>query len=187
MARNIFIDLGSFRGDIIRKFMSSPLYSPDFEIHAFESNPLFTEQDFVFYPSGIIIHREAVGIVDGNIPMYVNKNHLRNIQGTSICRDKITGDLDSQNPIDVKCIDFARWLRESFAPEDNIIVKCNIEGAEYPLFDHFIKTGTIRYIKRLFLRVHWHKIGMQKADHDNFMFRLNMVDGLKIQHEYKFV
>lgn len=185
--RNVFIDLGSFRGDIIRKFMSSPLYRPDFEIHAFEANPLFKEAQFAFYPANVIIHREAVGPDDGEVDIFVNRDKRLDVQGTSIFGGKITGDLDPERPIKVPCINFGAWLRNNFSPDDNILVKCNIEGAEYPLFDAMLADGSITYIKRLFLRLHWRKIGMLEEDNTLFLQRLLSVSSLAVQYDYNFL
>lgn len=186
MPKNVFIDLGSFNGDIIRKFISSPLYSSDFEIHAFEANPLFSDVNFSNYPAGVKIHKKAAWYKDGQINIFVNKNKKLSVQGTSVFGNKITGDLDPQNPIAVDCIDFSEWLENNFSPDDNIIVKSNIEGAEYPLFHYLIDTGVISYIKRLFLRLHWHKIGMSQQENEIFLKRLSSISGLALQFDYKF-
>ena len=184
--RNIFIDLGSFNGDITHKFMGSPLYSPDFELHAFEANPLFTHANFLCYDKKIKIHRVAAWISDGELDIFVNRQKRLNVQGTSVFKEKITGNLDRENPVSIKCINFDFWLRSNFAHDDNIIIKSNIEGAEYPLFSHLMDTGTINYINRLYLRLHWHKIGMKERENEIFMDRLRAVPKLTIKHEYNF-
>jgi len=184
--KNVFIDLGSFYGSIINKFMRSPLYSPNFEIHAFEANPLFQGQQFVGYPPKTKIHRVAAWVYDGELDLFLNRDKKVNVQGTSVFREKRTGDLDPENPARVRCIDFDRWLRDNFDPSDNIIVKSNIEGAEYPLFEHLIRCGSVAYIKRLFLRTHWNKIGMAEADHCLFMEAIRKAVP-SVDTEYNFV
>ena len=166
--------------------MGSPMYSPDFEIHAFEANPLFNNGVFADYPKEANIHRVAASTYNGEIDVYINKDKRINIQGTSIYKDKITGNLDKDHPIKVPCIDFPLWIIDNFKSTDNIIVKSNIEGAEYPLFDKMVDDGTIHYINKLYLRRHWHKIGMTKEMDDKFMKKLQSIETLTIKGDYNF-
>jgi FkbM family methyltransferase len=184
MPRNVFIDLGSHYGRITARFMLSPLYRPDFEIYCFEANPTFDSRVYAAYPPGCKVIKKAAWLFNGEIELYINTNRP-NIQGSSVCREKITGNLDKDHPVTVSCIDFPAWLIENFSIDDNIIVKSNIEGAEYDLFDKMIWDGTIHFIKRLFLRTHWNKIGMPQAEHENFMARL-MPCIPKFETEYNF-
>lgn len=181
---NVWIDLGSHFGAITRKFMASKLYSPDFIMHAFEPNPVISRITFFSYPQNVIVHREAAWICDGEIELYINQDPR--VQGSSIHREKITGNLDKDNPVRVKCIDFSAWLKANFSKTDNIIVKSNIEGAEYQLFERLISNGTIEYIKKLFLRRHWQKIGMSIDQDVDFIERLLKVPGLAVINDYAF-
>lgn len=167
---NVFIDLGSHFGAITRKFMSSKLYSSDFVIHCFEANPVITPEIFAAYPAGCIIHREAAWTEDGEIEFFIN--HDQRVQGSSVFKEKVTGNLDKEHPVKVPCIDFSAWLKKNFNRTDNVIVKSNIEGAEYPLFTKMIENGTIDMISKLYLRRHWHKIGMPREEDACFMERL---------------
>jgi FkbM family methyltransferase len=181
---NVFIDLGSHFGAIIRKFMASKLFSSDFIIHAFEPNPAITSDTFDLYPPKVVVHREAAWICDGEINLYINQNPR--VQGSSIFRQKTTGNLDKDHPARVKCIDFGAWLRKNFSKSDNIIVKSNIEGAEYELFDRLVADGTIEFIKKLYLRRHWQKIGMSIDQDIDFVERLVTVPGLVLFNNYSF-
>jgi FkbM family methyltransferase len=181
---NVFIDLGSHFGAITRKFIASKSYSSDFVIHAFEPNPVIPDSVFAAYPTGVIIHREAAWIVDGEMEFYINKD--ARVQGASIHRDKITGNLDKNNPVRIKCIDFSAWIRSNFLKTDNIIVKSNIEGAEYDLFGQMMNDGTIEYIRLLYLRRHWNKIGMSIDQDIDFVERLTKVPGLLLVNDYSF-
>jgi FkbM family methyltransferase len=60
--------------------------------------------------------------------------------------------LDRDNPIKVKCIDFSQFL-EKF-DDCYIIVKLDVEGAEYEILEHLIKTGTINKINELYVEFH---------------------------------
>jgi hypothetical protein len=188
MLRNAFIDLGSFRGDIIRRYIKSPLFSSSDIIHAFEPNPLVKAVIFAAYPPGVIIHREAVWIEDGELDLFLNKDGRQDVQGSSICRGKITGDLDFERPVKVKCIDFSKFLCLIYDQIDGgkIRVKMNIEGAEYPLLEKMCADGSVRVINTLYLRVHWHKIGIPEERNTALLSRLSEL-GVDVKREYFFV
>ena len=183
---NVFIDLGSFYGAVINKFIASPLYSSDFKIHAFEANPLLDGKHFIGYPRGVTLHPVAAWTCDGEIEFYLNKDRRPNVQGSSVYKEKRTGELDPLHPVKVPCIDFSQWLCDNFSLEDNIIVKSNIEGAEYPLFQALMDDGSIKFVKRLFIRTHWNKIGMPQSEHDIFMSDIRRLV-LQVDTEYNFV
>jgi FkbM family methyltransferase len=183
---NVFIDLGSHSGAILRKFVASKSYAPDFVLHAFEPNPKINEQFFSIYPSGTIIHREAAYISDGEIDLYINAQRPAIVQGSSIFKEKITGDLDKLHPAKVKTIDFSKWLLENFSESDNVIIKCNIEGAEYPVFSKIMDDGNMGIIKKLILKRHWNKIGMPQEDDLKFLNRLKLYSHLELTDKYEF-
>jgi FkbM family methyltransferase len=183
---NAFIDLGSFRGAIIRKFIASPQYSTDFIIHAFESNPKIGEDIFKTYPSGVIVHKEAAWISDGEIDFFINKERPTRVQGSSVFKEKTTGDLDKENPLKIKCIDFSAWLKKNFTCGDNVIVKMNIEGAEYEVLNKIIYDGNMHLIRRLYLKRHWHKIGIPQSIDTKLMADLSLYSGLQIFKDYEF-
>ena len=181
---NVFLDLGSHKGKLIERFKKSKQYSKDFVIHAFECSPSLKEEVFKAYPKGVVIHRSAAWTCDSQLEFYVcPANPLS--QGPSLIKEKTTGKLDTGKPVKVKCFDFSKWIKTKFKPDDYIVCKCNIEGAEYPVFDKMVADGTIGYIKKLYIRTHWQKINMPKEEHDAFMTRLKNA-GIEIHTEYDF-
>lgn len=179
-----FIDLGSHRGKTIRMFMKSKQWDPSFRIHAFEASPLLGERVFTEYPRGVTIHKSAAWTCSGILDFYIcPQNPLS--QGPSLFKEKKTGHLDRAHPIKVKCFNFSSWIRSTFQPDDHIVVKCNIEGAEYPVFNKMLEDGTMKYIKKLYLHVHWHKIGMPKEENDRFIERIKAA-GVELHTEYKY-
>lgn len=186
---NAFVDLGSFRGDIIRKYIASPLFSNSDIIHAFEPNPLIPELIFLQYPQQIKIHKEAAWIENGTIDLFINKDKRKNVQGSSICNGKITGDLDFSNPVKVKCIDFSCFIRNLYREINGgkIRIKINIEGAEYPLLNKMCDDKSIELLDTVYLRVHWHKIGLPENVNIKLLNRLSEIKHLTIKKDYSFV
>jgi len=184
--KNVFIDLGSHFGAILRKFVASKSYSPDFELHAFEPNPKINSAQFITYLSGTTVHREAAWVENGEIDFYLNAARPAVVQGSSILKQKTTGDLDTAHPVKIKTIDFSAWLKKNYSIEDNVIIKCNIEGAEYPLFEKIMADGNMPIVKTLILKRHAKKIGMPEEIEAAFMKKLESISNLKLTNSYEF-
>jgi len=178
-----FLDLGSNRGKILREFVASPEYEDGMNLHAFEANPLIDEKIIRSYPAGTIVHRKAVWIHDGTVDFYVNPNGEK-MESSSVIREKKTGGLDFHHPLHIPCVDFSAWLKSNISPGDNVICKCDIEGAEYEVFKKLCSEGTISLLSLVYMERHWSKIGMSKSDDEAFCRKLRC-HGLKLRGEYK--
>ena len=53
-------------------------------------------------------------------------------------------------------IDFSRWLSANFSIRDYIIVKMDIEGAEYEVLEKMIRDGTLQMVNELYVEFHQH-------------------------------
>ena len=70
---------------------------------------------------------------------------------------------DSVAPRWVECFDLAAWLYEMgdqhrLLPGDHVVVKMDVEGAEYTLLHHLMKTGAIGVIDLLLIEWHWQPV-----------------------------
>ena len=50
-------------------------------------------------------------------------------------KEKKTGNIHARPPIKVNCIDFSKWILDNLVSTDRIILKLDIEGAEYEIID----------------------------------------------------
>ena len=153
--RKIFIDAGSYKGDTVSAFINSKYYEPGFEIHCFEPDVMLyvglMENGFIRN-----LYNTAITTYDGEVLFYPDRNEGR--EGGSICKSKATGYLDKKHPERVPCIDFSKWIADTFDIEDKIIVRMNIEGAEYPVLTKMLVDGTIDYIDFLSVSFHQSKV-----------------------------
>ena len=53
------------------------------------------------------------------------------------------------------CIDLARFITETFRPEDYLILKLDIEGAEYDVLERLTETRAIEWLDELYVEFHW--------------------------------
>ena len=63
------------------------------------------------------------------------------------------------NPIavvkELPCIDLAGFLMNNFSSDDYLILKLDIEGAEYDVLERLIETNTISWLNELYAEYHW--------------------------------
>ncbi len=124
----------------------------DIIYYAFEANPdilLFSETD------GVDIHNKAVWHTDGEILEFA-------IYGNSGMSSSLFIPNKNKNLINVETIDFAKFLYETCTKEDRVIVKLDIEGAEYEVLYKLIITGAIHLIDDLIIE--FHKKGIVEFD-----------------------
>lgn len=166
---NVFIDCGAFRGLYINRFRKSSMYRPDFKIYAFECNNYLRQFD---YGADVTVIHKAAWIYDGELNFYLSKKSPAAVQGSSVYKEKRTGNLDKKNPQKIACLDFSKWILHTFKKDDNIIVKMNIEGAEYDVLEKMVVDNTIDYIKTLFVQFHWQRIGIDVKRHNDLLTEL---------------
>lgn len=174
----VFIDCGAYHGSAMSHFMHSEEYSDEWVIHAFEPNPQLKRK----YP-GAIVHKRAVWTSDKRRDFYLPTGKHRPCSA-SLMKKKLSGDLDKKHPIKVKCTNIDGWIKRNFKKEDYIILKMDIEGAEYPVLKHMIDCGSIEYINRLHVEFHRKKTKVSEEEHGKLIERLSAVQGLDLRGDY---
>jgi len=165
--RNIFLDCGGHLGESVDLFKKSSLYDPSYEIYCFEPLPNSAE---ACKKKRVNFNQVAIWIEDGYENFYTDKKKVT--WGSSLLKEKVSASLDLDNPLLVKTIDLSKWIRKNLRKKDNIILKMDIEGAEYEVFKKMIKDKTIMFIDRAYIEWHYDRIGMDKEDHDKLLSEL---------------
>jgi len=159
--KKVFLDLGANTGqsvDYFRRIYESTyrldesvidrLETNEFEIHCFEANPNLYHK---FAKKNVILHKCAVWIEDGEIDFSV-----RSSLGSTLYESKTTGG--SGTTITVESIDISKFIKDNFDIEDHLIVKMDIEGAEFKVIDKLAKDGTLEYIDKINVEYHAGKV-----------------------------
>jgi FkbM family methyltransferase len=158
--KKIFLDCGAHDGCSVRKFLDIVKDSSEYEIHSFEPNPKLEK----YHPVGpAIFHKSAVWTEDGDITFYnfsttggssildiKNQRNLRKVNEKPKWMEKF----GKPEAIKVNSINLSNWIKDSFEEEDYIIIKMDIEGAEYAILQQMILDGTIEYVNELWIE--WH-------------------------------
>ena len=165
-----FIDAGANNSCSARIFRK--LHDPNNEVHifSFEIDPLF-----VNHFSDITNHtfiNKAVWVSDGTMKFYRDTGAGR--IGGSLLKEKHTCPLDRKNPIHVDTLDFSKWVLDNFNKEDEIILKMDIEGAEYTVLPKMMEDLSFNYINELWIEWHYAKVDVPKDRHDALLARINI-------------
>jgi len=175
--RNIFIDCGAHTGESVKLFMKRVVNADKYSIHSFEPNPRSAQ---IFRSScgqfkNVTLYEKAAWIDDCVLDFFLGSS-----AGCTLIKEKTSGNLDKDNPVKVEATSLSKFIINNFNRSDNIVLKIDIEGAEYNVIPDLIKTGAINYIKQLFGEWHFEKIGFPKEKHDNLVLSLR-TSGLKMR------
>ncbi|KAK1976603.1 FkbM family methyltransferase [Colletotrichum cereale] len=173
--RYIFVDLGANRADSLEAFLQHPnaKFQFDFprpswatheeaEIYLFEANPVFNpdlveaKERYTAQGKTIEVFPSTVAdVIDGTRTFYLDTiNAEHDFWGSStyanhgdVVNSKSTGTV-------LSAVNIARWLLMNTLPRDFVVVKMDIEGAEYDLIPHFAEMKASSVIDHLL--VEWH-------------------------------
>ena len=149
--KKVFIDLGFNKGQSVNLFYELIPDYAEYEIHAFEPDPSNFNSFSKF--SNVNFYKNAAWTTDGIVKFYLGSNSFASTLNSS----KIT-NIKQNRYIDVECLDISKFIVNNFKKDDYIILKIDIEGAEYDLLNYMLSTGCLDYINDLFVEFHLNKI-----------------------------
>lgn len=168
----VFIDAGMHEGQSTEAFLKSKTASEhEWNCFAFEPEPRLFQKASKKLQNKSTCFEQAVWTKDETLSFFTGKND----QSSTLMHGKTTGNLDYTKPISVKAIDFSAWIKRTFDDQkDFIILKMDIEGAEYDVLEKMLTDDTLKYINILFIEWHWQKLkGFDRQRH------VHLVDKLK--------
>ena len=184
---NIYIDLGSNIGVQIRKLFEPSKYPNATILNyftdtfgdeherrrstcafGFEANPKHMNRlqliEKTYLSKGWVtsFQNKVVHNVDNKTMQFYTKDHSRYQDwGASLNNPLLVGkDKKDVTHYDVFSIDIARWIKALLAthnPNGKVLVKMDIEGAEFQVFPHLLKNGLLcsNIISAIIMEVHW--------------------------------
>jgi len=166
----IFIDAGANDGCSVLKFRTQVDTNCEYHIYSFEVDPDF-KYNFNDIPNLTFINK-AVWIEDGKKEFY--RDFDKNRYSGTLIKKKRSGDLNKDNPLIVDTIDFSNWVRTTLSKDDFIILKMDIEGAEYYVIPKMMDDGTFDYINELWIEWHWSKIKLPQERHNELVAKITI-------------
>lgn len=166
--RGLFIDCGGYDGCSAIKFL---MIHSNYDCVTFEPNPDLWDY-YKDIPTKLI--KKAVFTYDGKIEFTVDPVDG---DGSSLLKDKkidFYGKVSNENcPIlTVDCIDLSAFISQVSRQYSNIILKLDVEGAEYDVLEKMLEDRTVRHIDKLYCEFHWNKVNIPKERHDRLINQL---------------
>lgn len=170
--RKVFIDCGAHCGESIIRARNQ--FGDDTIIISFEAVPMLASQLQDIYKDDNLVEvmNAAVYIKDDILDFNICPAFT---DGSSILSTLNNNHLAKS--IKVPCFDLSTWIRDSFNDNDYIILKLDIEGAEYDVLDKLINDGTINKIKELHGEWHYGHIinNLNEDEKRKFITKVNSV------------
>lgn len=166
----IYVDLGCFVGGTLLTFVGE---NTDFKCYAFDikSYPLWKYIKKCY--NNVVFEKKTAWIEDGEKVFYEHPN------GFSSSLFLKSREADMYKPTMVKTFDFTKWIRQ-FKKEDYIIVKMNIEGAEFDILEKMFEDGSIDYVDELW--VAWHNSKIVPPCDDRKENIMKMIEAKQIKY-----
>jgi len=146
---SVFIDGGAHKGEEL-----AYLSEIGCEVHSFEINPYHIERlqnEYSKYQN-ININHCALWVENADIDVYYKKTHMHASMSTEACKHNI----DINNKISVKAIDISEYILS--LNKKISVLKMDIEGGEYKVINHLIKTKVIDKIEKIYFEDHENKM-----------------------------
>ncbi|MFJ5078714.1 FkbM family methyltransferase [Streptomyces sp. NPDC088553] len=167
--RKIFVDCGANLGIVLKRFMHE---LPDHDFYAFEPNPTLlpsiTANVEQAQHAGLVeVSPSAVWTEDGTIDLFLGHHESSTVMPDKRVPPMYDQQIDYSSPVAVPAVDFSAWLRRTATPGDHVVVKMDIEGAEYPVLRKLLADGTIGLVSVLYVEWHHDRFpAMSQAEHD---------------------
>lgn len=148
--RKIFIDCGAHCGESINR--AKRQFGLDTLIVSFEALPTLAEQLQELYTDDDLVQivNAAVYIKDGTINFNISPAFT---DGSSILKTLNNNHLATT--VEVPCFDLSSWIKDSFDSNDYLILKLDIEGAEYDVLEKMVEDGTLSMVSELWGEWHY--------------------------------
>lgn len=142
---NIYIDCGAYDGNTL-DCETLFGFKADKKI-AFEVNPKLIKN-----LDADEVYNKAVWYKDGETTLFVDRSSTP--LGTTLFKSKAQKMRNKR--MKIKTIDFPKFVEQY--RDDYLVVKMDIEGAEFPILDRMIQDGSINFIDELYCEFHPNKV-----------------------------
>lgn len=158
--RKIFIDGGANKGQSIEAFLAEWPNASEYEIYSFEAS------------AGAEIRQSLENIrkKHKNINIINKALWIEDTFKTFYDDEKTSSSLIKEKPVAyksaemVETVNLSNWIKDNFVYSDEIILKLDVEGAEYEILQQMMEEGTILMVNVLLAEIHGSKCGKSIED-----------------------
>mmetsp|Transcript_21228 Transcript_21228/g.39002 ORF Transcript_21228/g.39002 Transcript_21228/m.39002 type:complete len:324 (-) Transcript_21228:216-1187(-) len=172
-ARCVFIDLGAADGNTFNVFLSGEYQdlanctvngADAWDAYLVEANPKFDKSlmaEATKYPNGKVksMHSTAAYMCEAKTSFYLDTvNDEHNNWGSSMSENHVDVVASGKVQVTVPTMNINRLLYEQTIPADRVILKMDIEGAEWDILPCLAKSSSASLIDILLVEVHRKKL-----------------------------
>jgi FkbM family methyltransferase len=180
--RKILLDCGCHYGKGLRKQIEINKINSSWKIYCWEANP-YTYEHFLkidrFKHLNVTAYHSAVSNENGTIKFNVQSSTDRNGGSSKSGTGSSIMSLDEWKckggafieEVEVPKIDLSEWMLVNLKLEDFVILKMDIEGAEYDVLEKIIETDAIKLINKVYIE--WHSYMF--TDPEKYKSRENLI------------
>tara|TARA_E500000318_G_scaffold104400_3_gene110356 strand:- start:2754 stop:3383 length:630 start_codon:yes stop_codon:yes gene_type:complete len=180
--RRVFIDAGANTGQssiILRHVFP---YGKNYQIFAFESHPeMYNElekwKNFLinsyseYNEYSIITSNKAIWTEDTSLDFFIGRP-----ESATLRLDKNPKKVNYNKPIKVDTLDLGTWIRENFTKDDYVVLKMDIEGAEFDVIPDLIQKRAFDFIDEFYCEFHHNSLSsVNEVDYFNVLKNLNSI------------
>jgi hypothetical protein len=81
----------------------------------------------------------------------------------------------------VQTVDISKFIKDNFSIEDHIILKLDVEGAEYQIIEKLLNDDAFKYIKKLYMEWHTQWLPNYKQTEIDLVERMKKIN---VSYEY---
>ena len=157
--KKIFIDGGSHLGESVKKFRSLYDKNNKFIYYMFEPN-LLLFNNFKDKEEFKECKKFNVGLSsknENNVKLWGgdNKRYALETCGATINETKKLTDKYKEEEFSlINIISLSEFINKEFKNGEEIVLKLDIEGAEYDVFEDLIQTGVIKKVSKIYCEFH---------------------------------
>jgi FkbM family methyltransferase len=173
--QKIFVDCGFNAGEVLERFVKA---LPGFRFYGFEVNRQYFAESAAElqkrHPNILGLNFSAVFDHDGTASFHIagQKRGILRAEASTILPDFNEEQFIEERPYEVPAIDFSRWLKEMIARHTEadgskpfVVVKMDIEGAEYAVLEKLVHDGTIILVSELMVEFHTQQFDKNQRPH----------------------
>ena len=184
--RKFFLDCGANTGSTYKLFHEIYPNAEDYYMISFEIDPILKpyyasfQNHTAMVPMGVADHN---GTMDAHLEPPWNPDSL--VARKQAASKWGGGSLFTfggqkewrglQRAVTVPLFDLSEFIRKNFKLEDEIILKIDIEGAEYNVIKKMLDEGTFKYVDKFYLEFHdWQPTGWTGSQKDALRARMKL-------------
>lgn len=194
----IFIDLGAAGGNTFDAFLNNSYVDVEtctrygrgsWTAFLVEANPRFNEPlraQAAKYPPGYVttLPSTAAYMCDGQTSFFLDTvNGQKDYWGSSMSANHPDVVKSQGQNVTVPTVNILKLIYENVIPDDKVILKMDIEGAEFDILPCLAQSPVANLVDVLYLEKHdpsWGSIGTTAADMDNYINMLKTKNNISI-------